>query len=82
MTITMPSNKIIESPRVTEKAERMKAQNKFVFVVSKGAVKNEIKKLIERNHKVKVTAVNIVRRGREKKAIVTVKAGQTINEKV
>jgi len=78
----MPSKNLIQSPRITEKAERMKSQNKFVFVVSKDAVKNEIKKLIEKNHKVEVVAVNIVRRGNEKKAIITLKAGQTINEKV
>jgi ribosomal protein L23 len=78
----MPSKKLIGNPRITEKAERMKSQNKFVFVVSRDAVKSEIKKLIQKNHKVEVMAVNIVRRGNEKKAIVTLKAGQTINEKV
>ena len=78
----MPSKELIRQPAVTEKAERMKKESKFVFIVDKRAVKSEIKKLIEKNHKVEVVAVNIVRRGTAKKAIVTLKSGQTINEKV
>ena len=92
MITTMPSKNLIGRPHITEKAERMKGENKFTFVVERNAVKNEIKKLIEKTHKVNVMAVNIVslsrprkgeaRRSFAKKAIVTLKAGQTINEKV
>lgn len=78
----MPSKELIRRPAVTEKSERMKKDSKFVFVADKNAVKSEIKKLIQRNHKVEVVSVNIVRRGSAKKAIVTLKSGQTINEKV
>ena len=64
-----------------------------MFLVSQSANKSEIKKVIEKEHKVKVVSVNIInvkpkkrRLGKTigfkpgyKKAIVTVKKGQTLD---
>lgn len=78
--------------RVSEKSTRLATANKYVFNVVKKTNKVEIKKAIEKAHKVKVLAVNIVNvkgkvrhMGRVsgktsgfKKAIVTLKAGDKI----
>ena len=83
----------IVSPNITEKATSLSEQNKVVFKVHKGANKNSIKKSIEKIFKVKVIKVNTVNlkgkkklvRGKKsiksgyKKAIVTLKKGQTID---
>ncbi len=82
MNTIMRSNNLVRNVRLTEKAELMKASNKFIFDVSKDANKNELKKAIAKTHKVEVLAVNIVRTKKGKKAIVTLKPGNTINEKV
>jgi len=60
----------------------LKSENKYVFEVDEKANKSEIKKSLEKEHKVNVISVNIVRLGRQKKAIVSLKEGQSINEKV
>lgn len=70
--------------------------NKYVFLVAKDASKIEIEQAVEKEYKVKVTDVNIVtrpgkikrdyktnrkfRREDEKKAIVTLKKGDKIEE--
>lgn len=77
----MPS-KLIKHIAVSEKAERMKPEGKYVFAVGLEANKSEIKKHFKKEHKVEVLDVNIVRTKKGKKAIVTVKPGTTINEKV
>ena len=85
-------DKII-SPNVTEKATSLSEYNKIVFKVHKGANKNSIKKSIEKIFKVKVVKINTINlkgktklvKGRKskrpghKKAIVTLKKGQSID---
>ena len=83
----------IISPTVTEKATFLSEYNKVVFKVHKGASKNSIKKNIEKIFKVNVIKVNTINlkgkskmvRGRKtkkpgyKKAIITLKKGQSID---
>ncbi len=79
----MPYKGLIKNPRITEKTSLLKKENKYVFDVDKRANKTEIKKLLEKTHKVNVVSVNIVRIGKIKKAIAALKSGQSIsNEKV
>ena len=84
---------IIISPNVTEKSTSLSEFNKVVFKVHDGASKNSIKRSIEKMFIVKVTKVNTINlrgknklvRGKKahkpgyKKAIVTLKKGQTID---
>lgn len=81
------------SPVITEKTTIVSENNQVVFEVPLGASKPEIKEAIEQLFKVSVTAVNTMRvkgktkrfRGRPgrrkdvKKAIVTLKDGDTID---
>ena len=83
----------IRSPIITEKATILSEQNKTVFKVHKRANKKNIKKNIEKLFKVNVIKVNIInlktkiklKQGRiskksgYKKAIVTLKKGQSID---
>ena len=83
----------IISPAITEKATSLSEYNKIVFKVHKGANKNSIKKSIEKIFKVKVVKINTINlkgktklvRGKKsnkpgyKKAIVTIKKGQSID---
>ena len=83
---------IIKAPLVTEKARDGEQKNKYTFLVSEKANKAEIKEAIEKIFKVKVESISTLnikvkkkRVGRYtglsnrcKKAIVTLKAGQTI----
>ena len=83
----------IISPNVTEKATSLSEYNKIVFKVHKGANKNSIKKSIEKIFKVKVVKINTINlKGKSKmvrnkkaykpsnkKAIVTLKKGQSID---
>ena len=83
----------IISPTITEKATSLSELNKIVFKVHKGANKNSIKKSIEKIFKVKVTKINTINlkgktkivKGKKsikpgyKKAIVTLKKGQSID---
>ena len=83
----------IISPNVTEKATSLSEVNKIVFKVHKGASKNSIKKSIEKIFKVNVIKVNTINlKGKTKlvrnkkayksgykKAIVTLKKGQSID---
>jgi len=85
-------DKII-SPNVTEKSTSLSEHNKIVFKVHKGANKNSIKKSIEKIFKVKVIKINTINlKGKVKmiknkkafkpsykKAIVTLKKGQSID---
>ena len=85
-------DKII-SPILTEKSTNLSGQNKIVFKVHKNANKKNIKSNIEKIFKVNVTKVNIINkqnrtkltRGRKvkisgfKKAIITLKKGQSID---
>ena len=83
----------IKNPIVTEKATILSEQNKTVFKVHEKANKKNIKKNIEKLFKVNVVKVNIInqktktkmRQGRKtyksgyKKAIITLKKGQSID---
>ena len=83
----------VKSPVITEKATIMSEQNKTVFKVHPSANKKNIKKNIEKIFKVNVVKINIInikskyklRQGRTsvkkgyKKAIITLKKGQSID---
>ena len=83
----------ILSPLVTEKSTNLSEQNKIVFRVPSGANKINLKKNIEKIFKVNVTKINIINkqnrkkvtRGKKikvpgyKKAIITLKKGQSID---
>ncbi|MBW2963778.1 50S ribosomal protein L23 [Candidatus Woesearchaeota archaeon] len=67
----MEPYKIIKYPLSTEKSIRlMERENKLIFVVDMKANKEEIKKAIEELFKVKVTKVNTLLVGGEKRAYV------------
>ena len=83
----------IISPNVTEKSTALSEFNKVVFKVDKNANKNSIKKNIEKIFKVNVVKINTINlKGKSKmvknkkafkpgykKAIVTLKKGQSID---
>ena len=83
----------IISPIITEKSTALSEFNKVVFKVHKGANKDSIKKNIEKIFKVKVIKINTINiKGKTKlvrnkksyksgykKAIVTLKKGQSID---
>ncbi len=83
----------ILSPIVTEKSTSLSEQNKIVFKVPNSSNKLILKKNIEKIFKVNVTKINIIKkqsknkftRGRKvkikgyKKAIITLKKGQSID---
>jgi len=83
----------IISPAITEKATSLSEYNKVVFKVNKGANKDSIKRSIEKIFKVNVIKINTINlkgkskliRGKKskksgyKKAIVTLKKGQSID---
>ena len=83
----------ILSPLVTEKSTNLSEQNKIVFKIPKKSNKIILKKNIEKIFKVNVVKVNIINkqsrkkitRGKKvkikgyKKAIVTLKKGQSID---
>ena len=85
-------DKII-APFVTEKSTNLSEQNKIVFKVPNKANKKNLKNNIEKLFKVNVTKINIINkqsrtkltRGRKvkvsgyKKAIITLKKGQSID---
>ena len=80
-------------PLVTEKSTSMSEQNKVVFKVPFSANKKNLKKNIEKIFKVNVTKINMINkqnrtkftRGKKvkisgfKKAIITLKKGQSID---
>ena len=81
------------SPLVTEKSTNLSEQNKIVFKVPFSANKNNLKSSIEKIFKVNVIKINIINkqnrtkltRGKKikvsgfKKAIITLKKGQSID---
>jgi large subunit ribosomal protein L23 len=83
----------ILSPVVTEKSTNLSELNKITFKVPDGANKKNLKKNIEKIFKVNVTRINIINkqnrikitRGKKvkvsgyKKAIITLKKGQSID---
>jgi large subunit ribosomal protein L23 len=83
----------IISPNITEKSSLISEQDKVVFKVHKGAAKNSIKRSIEKIFKVNVIKINTINvKGKTKlvrnkktfksgykKAIITLKKGQSID---
>ena len=83
----------IFSPIVTEKSTNLSELNKIVFKIPSNANKKNLKKNIEKIFKVNVTKINIINkqnriklsRGKKvkvsgfKKAIITLKKGQSID---
>jgi large subunit ribosomal protein L23 len=84
---------VLRRPVLTEKSDALAAQGKYVFRVDKAANKLEIKAAVEHAFNVDVVNVNLIRvparlgrfgkrrppsRPAFKKAIVTLKQGQTI----
>ena len=83
----------IRSPIITEKATVLSEQNKTVFKIHSKANKKSIKKNIEKLFKVNVVKINIInqktkikmKQGKKsyksgyKKAIITLKKGQSID---
>ena len=83
----------IISPNITEKSTSLSALNKIVFKVHKGANKESVRKSIEKIFKVNVIKINTINikgknklvRNRKafksgyKKAIITLKKGQSID---
>ena len=83
----------ILAPMVTEKTTNLSELNKIVFKVPREANKKNLKKNIEKIFKVNVTKINIINkqnrtkstRGKKvkvqgyKKAIITLKKGQSID---
>ena len=83
----------ILSPMLTEKSTNFSEQNKIVFKVPRESNKTNLKKNIEKIFKVTVTKINIINkqnrkkitRGKKvkvqgyKKAIITLKKGQSID---
>ena len=83
----------IISPNITEKSTSLSEFNKVVFKVDKGSNKESIKKSIEKIFKVNVISINTINiKGKTKlvknkktfksgykKAIVTLKKGQSID---
>lgn len=86
------SNQVIIKPLVTEKAANLVSENKYCFVVAKGANKVEIAKAVKAIYDVKAIKVNVsnfegkqVQRGRVRgqrsdwrKAVVTLAKGDSI----
>ena len=84
---------IILAPIITEKTAGMEPESKYAFKVANSANKTEIKQAIEKKFNVKVMAVNITNShpkkkrvgkytgmtSKYKKAIVTLKKGDTIS---
>lgn len=91
-TVLAPSGTILKRYFVSEKSTRGFALNQYTFEVDRRATKTDVRDAVERGYKVDVTAVNIVRlpakkiqlgrfrgtKGGIKKAIVTLKQGQSI----
>ena len=85
--------KVIKEPIVTEKSSNIMPLNKYSFKVMNSATKNEVKKAVEGLYNVNVTNVNILKtaskpkrvgrtiisRSGFKKALVTIKAGESID---
>ncbi|MEE1212883.1 MAG: 50S ribosomal protein L23 [Treponema sp.] len=83
---------ILIQPVVTEKANALREQNKYVFIVKPTATKTEIKEAVAKLFNVKVvdcTTINVMGKQKRlrgkpgrtssfKKAIVRVAAGETI----
>ncbi len=91
-TIVAPVGSVLKRYFVSEKSARGFAMNQYTFEVDRSATKTEVRDAVERGYKVDVVSVNMVRlpkktitlgrhrgtKGGIKKAIVTLKSGQSI----
>ena len=91
-SIITPVSAILH-PYVSEKASRLEGMNQYMFKVTRTANKPEVKKAIQNRYKVTVLSVNMINMPSKKrtvgryvgtksgfrKAIVTLKEGETIN---
>lgn len=92
VSITAPVGSVLKRYFVSEKSARGFAANQYTFVVDAKATKTEVRDAVELGFKVDVVSVNTIKlpakkitlgrfkgtKGGIKKAIVTLKAGQTI----
>lgn len=88
------AQKVLAGPRVSEKAGHLSSAHKYVFNVAASANKVEVKKAVEHTYKVVVVKVNMIKvegksrsfgrtKGKTrnfKKAVVTLKPGQSIEK--
>lgn len=86
------AHKILLYPQISEKATYLGEENKYVFIVSKGANKKEIKQAVRDVYGIKPLSINTVKVGGKerrygkvqgktvgyKKAIVALPKGETI----
>lgn len=86
------ANQVLLRPRITEKAYAVNALDQYVFQVAPKATKSDVRRAVEEVYGVHVTNVNMVKlqgkirrlgrtagkRSGVKKAIVTVKKGESI----
>ena len=93
VAVHKPAHDVILKPVVSEKSYAASDRGQYTFVVSPNANKVQIKKAVEDIFKVKVTNVNTLKRAgklqrtrtgfgqrvNQKRAIVTVAEGQTID---
>ena len=91
-TVKAPVGTVLKRYFVSEKSTRGFALNQYTFEVDRSATKTEVRDAVERGFDVDVVAVNIIRlpakkiqlgrhegtKGGIKKAIVTLKHGQSI----
>lgn len=91
-SVLAPAGTVLKRYFVSEKSTRGFPMNQYTFEVDRRATKTDVRDAVERGYKVDVTGVNIVRlpakkiqlgrfrgtKGGIKKAIVTLKEGQTI----
>ncbi len=84
---------LIKNPIITEKATRQAGMRKYIFLVTDGAAKPEIKKALENIYKINITNIQVVnarpkprRMGSYvgikpgyRKAIITLKEGQKLD---
>lgn len=59
----------IKKPWISEKSTDLSKLNQYVFIISKEATKNEVKKAVEKIYGVKVTNVNIINKKSKKKRL-------------
>ena len=60
---------ILIKPLVTEKSTELSAENKYVFIVSKRANKNQIAKAVHALYKIKPVKINIINNKGKKKRL-------------
>ena len=76
-------SKIIKQPLISEKGTDLGRADKYIFLVHGDANKNQVKEAVEGIYKVHVMDVNVIRNKKKsqeyKKAVVTIKEGETID---